>query len=349
MKTILLIESDDAFAQPLAASLRERGFGVEVTVDGQEGIDLARAGPPAAIVLAVELPRTSGYVICNKLKKDDQLRAIPLVITSAAGSEETFDQHRKLKTRAEEYLLKPFAPEALIEKLGALVGMPEPEAASEPGAQVDVVTLDDVEEFESTIAALDAAARTDAEPPPVEEDPDLSAFDKAFESVAAGPELSAFAIPPAIATPPTPTQVPAPAPPAVAVPAPIAPAPAAPPARAAPPSPPPPAAPRQRDGDPGEAARLQDRISELRLEAARVAEERERLAARLAVAERERDEARARASELEAIVAKHEARVVKAYERLKGDEAVKEKTRRALAIALQLLEEGAAPPKTREG
>jgi chromosome segregation ATPase len=126
----------------------------------------------------------------------------------------------------------------------------------------------------------------------------------------------------------------------------------APPARAAPPAPPPPAAPsapRQRDADPGEAARLQDRISELRLEAARVTEERERLAARLAVAERERDEARARAGELEAIVAKHEARVVKAYERLKGDEAVKEKTRRALAIALQLLEEGAAPPKTREG
>jgi hypothetical protein len=39
---------------------------------------------------------------------------------------------------------------------------------------------------------------------------------------------------------------------------------------------------------------------------------------------------------------------VKAYERLKGDEAVKEKTRRALSIALELLERGAAP-RPREG
>ena len=67
----------------------------------------------------------SGYLVCQKLKKDDALKALPLVLTSAEATEETFEKHRTLKARADEYLLKPYTPEALVEKLGALVGLPE--------------------------------------------------------------------------------------------------------------------------------------------------------------------------------------------------------------------------------
>jgi DNA-binding response OmpR family regulator len=123
-KKILIIESDSAFAGELATALEGKGFAVRVSGDGKEGLELARVDRPDAIVLCVELPKMSGYSICNKLKKDDALRTVPLVITSSEATPETFEQHRKLKTRAEDYLIKPFGGAALVERLGGRARRP---------------------------------------------------------------------------------------------------------------------------------------------------------------------------------------------------------------------------------
>jgi CheY-like chemotaxis protein len=166
-KTVLLIESDTSFARDMSAALESKGFGVRTSSEGKEGVELARALRPDCVVLCVELPGLSGYSWCNRLKKDDVLKAIPLVITSSEATPETFEQHRKLKTRAEDYLIKPFLPATLVERVGALVGMPEALAAEE-----ELVTLADVE--------LDGPAT------PVEEDADLRMLDEAFDNISGG-------------------------------------------------------------------------------------------------------------------------------------------------------------------
>ncbi len=124
-KKILLIENDPAFAATISGSLEASGFEVRATGDGKEGLDLARDWAPEAVVLCVELPSLSGYLVCQKLKKDEVLKQVPLVLTSAEATEETFEKHKTLKARADDYLLKPYEPEALLEKLGALIGLPE--------------------------------------------------------------------------------------------------------------------------------------------------------------------------------------------------------------------------------
>jgi DNA-binding response OmpR family regulator len=169
-KTILLIENDAAFAREATDALEAAGFRVRVTGDGKEGLDLAREVSPAAIVLCVELPKMSGYSICQKLKKEEALRAIPLVLTSAEATAETFDQHRKLKARAEEYLIKPYSPATLLEKLGALIGLPEgaPTAAAAPATE-EVVALEEEDlgleslgrEPEAELPALDLSTLPD--------------------------------------------------------------------------------------------------------------------------------------------------------------------------------------------
>src|SRR5512142_1287888 len=121
-KKILLIENDSAFAAGISESLEATGFEVRATGDGKEGLELARDWAPQAVVLCVELPGMSGYLVCQKLKKDEALKPIPLVLTSAEATEETFEKHRTLKARADDYLLKPYAAAALLEKLGALIG-----------------------------------------------------------------------------------------------------------------------------------------------------------------------------------------------------------------------------------
>src|SRR5512142_809707 len=146
-KKILLIENDSAFAAGISESLEATGFEVRTTGDGKEGLDLARDWAPDAVVLCVELPGMSGYLVCQKIKKDDALKALPLVLTSAEATEETFEKHKTLKARADEYLLKPYTPEALVEKLGALVGLPEGAGAEDAGAdgatEEEVVSLEE--------------------------------------------------------------------------------------------------------------------------------------------------------------------------------------------------------------
>jgi DNA-binding response OmpR family regulator len=176
-KKILVIESDAPFARELSSAIEARGLEARITGDGKEGFDLAKVDRPDAIVLCVELPRMSGYSICNKLKKDDELKSIPLVIMSAEATPETFEQHRKLKTRAEDYLIKPFAPAELLKRIAQLVELPPgPEAPAVAAAEEEeVVTLDDVEELETT----------GERPVTAGEDDDLKLLDEAFESLAA--------------------------------------------------------------------------------------------------------------------------------------------------------------------
>ncbi len=148
-KKILLIENDAAFAGELSRALQASGFEPHVSADGKDAIDLARELSPEAIVLCVELPGMSGYLVCQKLKKDDALRAVPLVLTSAEATEETFEKHRTLKARADEYMLKPYEPATLVEKLGALVGLPEGAPAGDEHEE-EVVSLEEETGLEAT-------------------------------------------------------------------------------------------------------------------------------------------------------------------------------------------------------
>src|SRR5437870_4713698 len=108
----------------MVGALKGKGFAVKLLDDGKDGLDLAKSERPDLIVLCVELPKMSGYSICNKLKKDNDLKGIPLIITSKEATPETFAQHKKLKTRAEDYLIKPFAESELVEKIGAFIALP---------------------------------------------------------------------------------------------------------------------------------------------------------------------------------------------------------------------------------
>ena len=121
--SVLIIDADEDFAGQLKATLEARGAEVQTTGDGRAGLDMARLNIPSAIVVCVELPRMSGYSICAKIKKDPTLGAVALVITSAEATQETFEHHKKLKNRAEEYLRKPFEPSMLADVLGQYIGL----------------------------------------------------------------------------------------------------------------------------------------------------------------------------------------------------------------------------------
>ena len=92
---------------------------------------------PSLIVLCID-PKRTGWAVCNRLRKSTTLKSTPLIITSAEATEKDFEDHKKLKTRAEEYLHKPFGVEALVEKIAGLIGMPEAAAYADGARSLEI-------------------------------------------------------------------------------------------------------------------------------------------------------------------------------------------------------------------
>ncbi len=120
---VYVVDADANLNEHLVGELGRYGFRVDAALDSNELMQL-KDDLPSLIVLCID-PKRTGWAVCNRLRKSSTLKATPLIITSAEATEKDFEDHKKLKTRAEEYLHKPFAVDALVEKIGGLIGMPE--------------------------------------------------------------------------------------------------------------------------------------------------------------------------------------------------------------------------------
>jgi CheY-like chemotaxis protein len=122
-KNILIVESDTTLSANLREALEARGFAAQETSDGKGSVEQIRRDKPDLVVLAVDLSAgQNGYLICGKLKKDDELKGVPIIII---GNPDGFAQHRKLKAHADDYVAKPVNADELVERVGGLIGFPE--------------------------------------------------------------------------------------------------------------------------------------------------------------------------------------------------------------------------------
>ena len=146
--TALIIDADGKTPATLKNLLAPYGFEFTVTENGPEAVNIARQAAPDIILLRAELPLTTGFSVCNRLRRNDDTRKIPLVLYSSNASDDVIEQHRNLKTHADHYLKLPLDQERLLGavrthlKLGAR-GQAEPSAAkSGPRPRLDVELTD---------------------------------------------------------------------------------------------------------------------------------------------------------------------------------------------------------------
>src|SRR5688572_20878133 len=140
---VLVFESDAAFAQELEVGLAAYDCQTTVVDDANAGLQAAANDKPDLILLSIELPRMNGFSVCNKLKRDPALKDVPLIIMSSDSTEETFEQHRRLRTRAEDYVHKPIGFGALVTRAKNFVNLPDV-PMTEPPASGDVVIDDEI-------------------------------------------------------------------------------------------------------------------------------------------------------------------------------------------------------------
>jgi CheY-like chemotaxis protein len=99
---VLVIDDDPATRDLLARFLRREGFAVRSAPDGEQGLAMARALRPAAVLLDVMMPRMDGWAVLSALKADPELAATPVIMV-------TIVQERSLgfALGAADYLTKP--------------------------------------------------------------------------------------------------------------------------------------------------------------------------------------------------------------------------------------------------
>ena len=121
-KKILLIDNDIEYQALITNALEPANYRINTALDGESGFQLAQKDKPDLVIIAIELQDANGYLISKRFREDDGLKNIPVILISRDAKPKDFEQHRKLKIRADEYLLKPFSEEVLLSKVQNLIG-----------------------------------------------------------------------------------------------------------------------------------------------------------------------------------------------------------------------------------
>ena len=119
MTTILLVEDNEPSRDALGRRLERRGFNVRAAVDGQQGVDLARAILPDLILMDLGLPIMDGWAATRTLKNDAATRHIPIIVLSAHAM--TDDRDLALAAGGDDFDSKPIRFEQLLAKIDALL------------------------------------------------------------------------------------------------------------------------------------------------------------------------------------------------------------------------------------
>lgn len=120
MAQILLVEDNEMNRDMLSRRLKKRGFDIQIAINGQEGVDMAKAGMPDLILLDMSLPVMDGWEAAKCLKESDVTRAIPIIALTAHAM--AGDRDKAMAAGCDDYDTKPVDLTRLLEKIAALLG-----------------------------------------------------------------------------------------------------------------------------------------------------------------------------------------------------------------------------------
>jgi two-component system catabolic regulation response regulator CreB len=115
-KRVLVIEDEPSISDTIVYALESEGFEAQVASTGGAGLDAARAGGFAAIILDIGLPDMSGLDVCRAVRGSS---AIPVLFLTARASE--VDRVVGLELGGDDYVVKPFSPRELTARLRAIL------------------------------------------------------------------------------------------------------------------------------------------------------------------------------------------------------------------------------------
>lgn len=116
-KTILVVDDELEVAQSLESILMDEGYEVFSAGNGLKAMEIVKDKVPDLIISDVMMPLCGGHELIQKLRKDERLREVPVVLMSAVHHEKIID--------ADSYLKKPFNLDTLLTTVEQFIGKGE--------------------------------------------------------------------------------------------------------------------------------------------------------------------------------------------------------------------------------
>ena len=119
MAKILLVEDNEMNRDMLSRRLRKKGFEVEIAVDGQEGVDKAKAILPDLILMDLSLPVLDGWGATKVIKDNPDTAKIPVIALTAHAM--AGDREKAIEAGADDYDTKPIDIKRLLTKINSFI------------------------------------------------------------------------------------------------------------------------------------------------------------------------------------------------------------------------------------
>jgi two-component system phosphate regulon response regulator PhoB len=117
MSTILLVEDDPDIRHLVSCKLAAGGLDVVAVADGVAALHAARDHKPDLVLLDVRMPRMSGIDVCRELRAGPLPATVPIILLTARARPQDLDEG--YAAGADDYVVKPFSPRELLERVEA--------------------------------------------------------------------------------------------------------------------------------------------------------------------------------------------------------------------------------------
>ena len=135
VERVLVVDDEPDIVALVAYHLVKAGYRVSTAATGPDAVAQAKADRPAILVLDLMLPGMSGFEVLEQLRADEATRDVAVLLLTARKDEP--DRIRGLSLGADDYLTKPFSPQELVLRVGAILRRIQ-QGRQQPGDQLRV-------------------------------------------------------------------------------------------------------------------------------------------------------------------------------------------------------------------
>lgn len=122
-KTVLVVDDEPDTCEYLTTVLEDNGYATVSAKDGNEALAMLEQNPPDLVTLDITMPEKSGVAVYRKLRSDDDLKNVPvIIITGISDDFEKFISTRRQVPPPDGYIHKPVDHAQLLQMVKTLIG-----------------------------------------------------------------------------------------------------------------------------------------------------------------------------------------------------------------------------------
>ncbi len=119
---VLVVEDDSFLIKAYVAKLTGSGFDLQTASDGEEALNVLKTFKPDVILMDLVMPRKDGFATLEEIKKNDELKNIPVIVTSNLAQQEALDRAKALG--AADFITKSdLSMEDLVKRINKAAGL----------------------------------------------------------------------------------------------------------------------------------------------------------------------------------------------------------------------------------